>query len=67
MSATVFESLGTGATFSECGRYRYRLWRDLHDIKKPRMCLFIMLNPSTADAENNDPTITKCGSGITLC
>ncbi len=45
------------ATFSVCGRYRYTLERDLGG---ERHCTFIMLNPSTADALNDDPTIRRC-------
>ena len=48
----------TGALFSPCRTWRYRLWR-VWDRDKPR-CLFIMLNPSTADESVNDPTITRC-------
>ncbi len=42
------------------GAYRYSLSRcwNLHR-ETPRVC-FIMLNPSTADALNDDPTITRC-------
>lgn len=47
-----------GAEISDCGRYRYLLWRRW-DKSKPR-ALFIMLNPSTADAEVDDPTIRRC-------
>lgn len=47
----------TGALVSPCGLYRYRLWRRWSD--KP-VLIFIMLNPSTADGEQDDPTIRKC-------
>lgn len=48
----------SGAVISECGKYRYRLWR-VWDESKPKL-LFIMLNPSTADASKDDPTIKRC-------
>ncbi len=47
-----------GAEFSDCGRYRYKLWRTWDDARLPVM--FIMLNPATADATRNDPTIRRC-------
>lgn len=47
-----------GADISPCGRYRYSLWRRW-DATKPAV-LFVMLNPSTADADVDDPTIRKC-------
>lgn len=47
-----------GAEISECGTYRWLLWREW-DAKKPYM-VFIMLNPSTADAVEDDPTIRRC-------
>jgi hypothetical protein len=45
------------AVISACGLYRYRLERHIGD--GPTM-LFIMVNPSTADAEKDDQTIRKC-------
>ncbi|TNE38233.1 MAG: DUF1643 domain-containing protein [Alphaproteobacteria bacterium] len=47
----------SGADFSPCGYYRYRLWRRWEE--GPTVA-FIMLNPSTADADRNDPTIERC-------
>lgn len=46
------------AVISQCGKYRYQLSR-IWDSSKP-IVLFIMLNPSTADAEQDDPTIRRC-------
>ncbi|MGK7951453.1 MAG: DUF1643 domain-containing protein [Xenococcaceae cyanobacterium] len=40
------------------GNYRYLLWREWNSQSKT--VSFIMLNPSRADAEINDPTITRC-------
>lgn len=47
-----------GAVISADGKYRYALWR-IWDHHLPCV-LFIMLNPSTADANKDDPTIRKC-------
>jgi hypothetical protein len=47
----------SGAEFSKCGKYRYKLWR-IWDERLPKvMC--IGLNPSTANAIRLDPTITN--------
>lgn len=48
----------SGAEFSECGKYRYKLWR-MWERSKPAV-LFVMLNPSTADRLADDPTIRRC-------
>ncbi|MDP6666173.1 MAG: DUF1643 domain-containing protein [Dehalococcoidia bacterium] len=53
---TVSERRNT-ARFSANGIYRYLLTRSLGGSAT---CLFIMLNPSSADAENDDPTIRRC-------
>ena len=50
-----------GAIISECGRYRYVLTRGLNTpLRHVKPVLFIMLNPSTADAIEDDPTIRRC-------
>ncbi len=45
------------AVISECGKYRYRLGREWAEGPT---CVFIMLNPSTADALKDDHTIRRC-------
>ena len=51
-------NLKTNAKFSACRKYRYALWRNW-DESKP-CAMNIGLNPSTADENENDPTITRC-------
>jgi hypothetical protein len=46
-----------GAEFSDCGKYRYYLLR-YWDIEKP-FVLCVGLNPSTANAIDDDTTITN--------
>jgi hypothetical protein len=56
----VMQNMQNGGTeISECQRYRYHLWRVVLGLHSSR-CLFVMLNPSTADTTSDDPTIRKC-------
>lgn len=49
----------SGATFGGADKeYRYRLWRIWDPTQAP--CMFVLLNPSTADEETNDPTVRRC-------
>lgn len=50
--------INSGALISECGRYRYRLWRQWGEYGP--WVAWIMINPSTADATVDDATIRKC-------
>ncbi|MFK7856815.1 MAG: DUF1643 domain-containing protein [Granulosicoccus sp.] len=46
------------ASFSRCKRYRYQLlrrWEGGHG-----RCVIVGLNPSTADAQVDDPTVRRC-------
>jgi hypothetical protein len=53
------KSIITSSAFiSECEKYRYELKR-IWNESKPKV-LFIMLNPSTADENIDDPTIRRC-------
>ena len=49
-----------GAELSECGRYRWALSRRWNDRKG--MVLFVGLNPSTADALDDDQTSRVCAN-----
>jgi hypothetical protein len=54
-------STTASAVISPCGRYRYVLHRELpQPLRWVKPALFIMLNPSTADATQDDPTIRRC-------
>ncbi len=50
---------GNGAIFDKSGRYRYLLWREFSG-KGDNFLSIIMLNPSLADADSDDPTIASC-------
>jgi len=57
------EYIDKGAEISPDGIYRYRLWRKWK--RDNRIAFFgklviVMLNPSTADGLEDDPTIRKC-------
>jgi hypothetical protein len=47
------------AAISACGKYRWWLRRQIDDRSNRTVC-FVMLNPSTADADADDPTIRRC-------
>jgi len=47
-----------GAIFSKCQLYRYMLWR-IWDTDRSDL-MIVGLNPSTADAQKDDPTIRRC-------
>lgn len=53
----IFEPPLAGATISECGKYRYVLWRKFKSAGI--RILWIMLNPSTATALEDDNTIRR--------
>ncbi len=54
---------GSAAVLSPCGLYRYMLTREIGGGTggrvRGRIVTWVMLNPSTADAEQDDPTIRK--------
>ena len=51
-------SRDSAAVLSPCGRYRYTLERAW--APNPRYLMWVMLNPSTADATQDDATIRRC-------
>lgn len=53
----VYAQVIYSARISECGTYRYTLSRHWSDGDA---LVFVMLNPSTADATEDDPTIRRC-------
>lgn len=48
------------ARFSPDGLYRYTLGRRWSPDPTAGAAVFVMLNPSTADAQQDDPTIRRC-------
>ena len=53
-----YEDGTRAAVLSDCERYRYVLERQIG--AGDRVVLFVMLNPSTADAFKDDPTVIQC-------
>ena len=56
-NATTYGGAHSGAIISDDKLYRYALWRQW-DASKPG-CNFVLLNPSTADADTDDATIIR--------
>jgi hypothetical protein len=57
--------LASSAVLSPCDKYRYQLirrWQPAHQAgaQISREVLFVMLNPSYADAEHDDRTVGRC-------
>jgi hypothetical protein len=46
------------AKLSKCRKYRFALWRTWDDSIS--YVMFVGLNPSTADENTDDPTLTRC-------
>ena len=54
-----FSGKDKGAIISECGKYRYVLYRKV-SRESEKSLYFICLNPSTADAKEDDQTVRRC-------
>lgn len=59
MSDLFVEDISRDAWISDCGQYRYELTRSWKAYTEKSL-IFVMLNPSTADAHIDDPTIRRC-------
>lgn len=53
----LFGVVKSRAVLSDCGTYRYQLGRQWG---QGSVLAWVMLNPSTADAEQDDPTVRRC-------
>ena len=58
MAGDLFNNIDGSAQFSDCGRYRYVLTRTWEPSGEA--LVVVGLNPSTADAATDDPTIRRC-------
>lgn len=56
----LLDDVTADAVLSPCGTYRYTLSRHWYAGAETRHVLFIMLNPSIADAHTDDRTVRKC-------
>lgn len=54
---SLFPHVERHVRFSPCNVYRYRLGRAWASGTR---LVFVLLNPSTADLETNDPTVERC-------
>jgi len=59
MSQQMLIDRGNRANFSPCKKYRFRLERDWSGSDDAEGVHFCLLNPSTADAEKPDNTVTR--------
>lgn len=60
MAKQKIEYIAKDAVISDCGKFRYALGRRWSEDQEKSALAFIMLNPSTADADEDDATIRKC-------
>lgn len=71
----LLDGVKADASLSPCGTYRYVLTRRWYPKTGTGSVLWIMLNPSTADADQDDPTLRRCQTfardwgydGVTVC
>lgn len=59
MNFTQLGNRHSAAWFSPCMQYRYGLYREIPGGESRTMAV-IACNPSTADHEQGDPTVTRC-------